>query len=76
METYYKLFSRSYTIYNLKRKSVCFEPEITAKFPEYQNCIYEVGTSHYGRTYEEGEKMGWMVFSILLYFKIRSFKAK
>jgi len=38
-----------------------FEPEITAKVARFPRKlrIYEVGISYYGRTYEEGKKVGW-----------------
>jgi hypothetical protein len=36
-----------------------FEPEITAKVARLHVPIYEVGISYYGRTYEEGKKIGW-----------------
>ena len=36
-----------------------FEPEITAKLAKKRCRIYEVGISYYGRTYEEGKKIGW-----------------
>ena len=36
-----------------------FEPEITAKIAKQRWRIYEVGISYYGRTYEEGKKIGW-----------------
>ena len=61
METCYKLFNTS-TIQNitLKEKSFGFEPEVTAKISKIPNIrIYEVGISYYGRTYEEGKKIGW-----------------
>jgi glycosyltransferase involved in cell wall biosynthesis len=35
------------------------EPEITAKLAKKRCRIYEVGVSYYGRTYEEGKKIGW-----------------
>ena len=35
------------------------EPEITAKLAKTRCRIYEVGVSYYGRTYEEGKKIGW-----------------
>jgi glycosyltransferase involved in cell wall biosynthesis len=44
----------------LKEKRFGFEPEITAKLariPEIR--IYEVGISYYGRTYQDGKKIGW-----------------
>ena len=35
------------------------EPEIVAKVAKLGCRIYEVGISYYGRTYEEGKKIGW-----------------
>ncbi len=61
METCYKLF-RSDLIksVNLKEKRFGFEPEVTAKVSRIEGVrIYEVGISYYGRTYEEGKKIGW-----------------
>ena len=61
METCYKLFRRE-TIQSLKleEKRFGFEPEVTAKISRIDNIrIYEVGISYYGRTYEEGKKIGW-----------------
>lgn len=61
METCYKLF-KSDIIKNieLKEKRFGFEPEVTAKISRIPNIrIYEVGISYYGRTYEEGKKIGW-----------------
>ncbi len=61
METCYKLF-RTDLIKQLplKEKRFGFEPEVTAKISNYpQLKIYEVGISYYGRTYEEGKKIGW-----------------
>ena len=61
METCYKLF-RTDIIQEikLKEKRFGFEPEITAKVSRVKNArIYEVGISYYGRTYEEGKKIGW-----------------
>ena len=44
----------------LKEKRFGFEPEITAKICRVPNVrLYEVGISYYGRTYEEGKKIGW-----------------
>lgn len=61
METCYKLFrSDIVKSLELKEKRFGFEPEVTAKvsrFPKVR--IYEVGISYYGRTYEEGKKIGW-----------------
>lgn len=61
METCYKLFERK-TIQSLdlKEKRFGFEPEVTAKIARVPNIrIYEVGISYYGRSYEEGKKIGW-----------------
>lgn len=61
METCYKLF-RSDIIKNirLKENRFGFEPEVTAKIARIKDArIYEVGISYYGRTYDEGKKIGW-----------------
>ncbi len=61
METCYKLF-RAETIkaIKLKEKRFGFEPEVTAKIARVKGVrIYEVGISYFGRTYEEGKKIGW-----------------
>lgn len=45
---------------NLKSKRFGFEPEITSRIAKIKNIrIYEVGVSYFGRTYEEGKKIGW-----------------
>jgi glycosyltransferase involved in cell wall biosynthesis len=74
METCYKLFRTDLIkSLNLKEKRFGFEPEVTAKISRVPNVrIYEVGISYYGRTYEEGKKIGWKdgvraIFSILKY---------
>jgi hypothetical protein len=43
----------------LKEDGFGFEPEVTAKLAKRRYRIYEVGVSYYGRTYEEGKKIGW-----------------
>lgn len=61
METCYKLF-RTEMIQGLtlKEKRFGFEPEVTAKISRVPDVrIYEVGISYYGRSYEEGKKIGW-----------------
>ena len=60
METCYKMFKRE-IIQSIKIEEdrFGFEPEITAKIAKKQCSIYEVGISYYGRTYEEGKKIGW-----------------
>ncbi len=60
METCYKMF-KSDIIKNIKLQEnrFGFEPEVTAKVARIKNIrIYEVGISYYGRTYEEGKKIG------------------
>lgn len=61
METCYKLIeTKTAQSLNLKEKRFGFEPEITAKLSRVPKIrIYEVGISYYGRTYEEGKKIGW-----------------
>ena len=61
METCYKLFkSDILKKLSLKEKRFGFEPEVTAKISKITGVrIYEVGISYYGRTYEEGKKIGW-----------------
>jgi glycosyltransferase involved in cell wall biosynthesis len=61
METCYKLFKTEIIqSINLKEKRFGFEPEVTAKISRIPKIrIYEVGISYYGRTYEEGKKIGW-----------------
>ena len=80
METCYKLF-KSEIIKGilLKENRFGFEPEVTAKIARIKDIrIYEVGISYYGRTYEEGKKIGWKdgfraIYCILKYglFKAR-----
>tara|TARA_R110000868_G_scaffold213373_2_gene463421 strand:+ start:62 stop:769 length:708 start_codon:yes stop_codon:yes gene_type:complete len=61
METCYKLMDAKIAkSLNLKEKRFGFEPELTAKLSRIPKIrIYEVGISYYGRTYEEGKKIGW-----------------
>lgn len=61
METCYKLFdTKMVQSLNLREKRFGFEPEVTAKISRVPKVrIYEVGISYYGRTYEEGKKIGW-----------------
>lgn len=83
METCYKLF-RTETIQKirLRERRFGFEPEVTAKIARVPGIrIYEVGISYYGRTYEEGKKIGWKdgfraIYCILKYniFDRRLFK--
>ncbi|MDP2175474.1 MAG: glycosyltransferase family 2 protein [Bacteroidota bacterium] len=61
METCYKLFkSDIIKSIQFKEKRFGFEPEVTARISQIPKVrIYEVGISYYGRTYEEGKKIGW-----------------
>lgn len=61
METCYKLFdTKIIQSIQLQEKRFGFEPEVTAKISRIPKIrIYEVGISYYGRTYEEGKKIGW-----------------
>jgi len=61
METCYKVFRREVLQkIRIEENRFGFEPEITAKVSQLKDCrIYEVGISYYGRTYEEGKKIGW-----------------
>jgi glycosyltransferase involved in cell wall biosynthesis len=61
METCYKLVRTDIAqSLNLREQRFGFEPELTAKLSRIKGIrIYEVGISYYGRTYEEGKKIGW-----------------
>lgn len=61
METCYKMFKLPILkSLKLKEKRFGFEPEVTAKISRVKDIrMYEVGISYYGRTYEEGKKIGW-----------------
>ncbi len=62
METCYKVFTKEVldrVLPRLKSNRFGFEPEFTARIARHRFRIYEVGISYYGRTYEEGKKIGW-----------------
>jgi glycosyltransferase involved in cell wall biosynthesis len=60
METCYKAFRREIIqSIPIEENRFGFEPEITAKVAKMGCRIYEVGISYYGRTYQEGKKIGW-----------------
>jgi len=79
METCYKLF-RTEIIQKIqfREKRFGFEPEVTIKIARVPKIrIYEVGISYYGRTYEEGKKIGWRdgfraIYCILKYGLFRA----
>ncbi|KHK03897.1 glycosyltransferase family 2 protein [Desulfovibrio sp. TomC] len=60
MEVCYKVFRRD-VLQKIRIQSDRFgvEPELTAKVARLRARIYEVPVSYYGRTYEEGKKIGW-----------------
>ncbi len=60
METCYKVFRREVIqSIPIEENRFGFEPEITVKVAKRRLRIYEVGISYWGRTYEEGKKIGW-----------------
>ena len=60
METCYKVFRREVIqSIPIEEDRFGFEPEITVKIAKRRLRIYEVGISYWGRTYEEGKKIGW-----------------
>ncbi len=78
METCYKLFdTKLIQTIALHEKRFGFEPEVTIKLSRIpQLRLYEVGISYYGRTYEEGKKIGWQdgvraIYCILKYGMFR-----
>lgn len=80
METCYKAFrTEIIQSFRIQEQRFGFEPEITAKLARLKDCrIYEVGISYYGRTYEEGKKIGWRdgVRAIWCIVKYNTFLAK
>jgi glycosyltransferase involved in cell wall biosynthesis len=60
METCYKMFRADHLkSLQLKEKRFGIEPEVTAKISRIPKIrIYEIGISYYGRTYDEGKKIG------------------
>lgn len=77
METCYKLIRSDIAKkIQIKERRFGIEPEITAKLARMKPIrIYEVGISYYGRTYEEGKKIGWKdgFRAIFCIFKYRFF---
>ena len=60
MEVCYKAFRREILDQiTIEEDRFGFEPEITAKVARLGARVYEVGIAYYGRTYEEGKKIGW-----------------
>lgn len=81
VETGYKAF-RGDIIRNMviSSRGFGFEIEVTAKIAKLGCAIYEVPISYYGRTYDEGKKIGvtdgivafWLVFRFNLFSSLRS----
>jgi len=73
MECCYKLFRREVLEQiTIEENRFGVEPELTAKVSKLKVRIYEVGISYYGRTYDEGKKIGWRdgvraIYAILKY---------
>ncbi len=60
METGYKAFKREVIqSIAIEEDRFGFEPEITAKIAKGKFRLYEVGIGYFGRTYDEGKKIGW-----------------
>lgn len=60
METCYKAFRREVLqSFTLKEERFGIEPELTARVGRANVRVYEVPISYFGRTYEEGKKIGW-----------------
>jgi len=80
METCYKAFRREVIqSIPIEESRFGFEPEITVKVARRKLRIYEVGISYWGRTYEEGKKIGWRdgvrAFYCLLKYSLKVPKA-
>ncbi|MEE8452805.1 MAG: glycosyltransferase family 2 protein [Thermoguttaceae bacterium] len=61
METCYKVFRREVIdaiAPTLKQNRFGIDPELTAKVARRKYRIFELGISYFGRTYEEGKKIG------------------
>lgn len=73
MECCYKVFRReALQQIQIEENRFGVEPELTAKVSKLDLRIYEVGISYYGRTYQEGKKIGWRdgmraIYAILKY---------
>jgi hypothetical protein len=81
METCYKAFRRDVIqSIPIEENRFGFEPEITMKVARRNLRIYEVGISYWGRTYEEGKKIGWKdgvrAFYCLLKYSLKERRTK
>ena len=78
METCYKVFKREVIqSIDIKENRFGFEPEIVAKVAQRRLRIFEMGISYFGRTYEEGKKIGWRdgVRALYCIFRYNAHKA-
>ena len=78
METCYKVFKREVIqSIDIKENRFGFEPEIVAKVAQRRLRIFEMGISYFGRTYEEGKKIGWKdgVRALYCIFRYNAHKA-
>lgn len=72
METCYKLIRTDVLKkINIEQNRFGFEPEITSKLSKMNLKIFEVGFSYYGRSYDEGKKIGWKDGFIAIYCIIK-----
>lgn len=77
MEVCYKAFRREVVeTVNIEENRFGFEPEITAKVAKGKWRIYEVPISYFGRTYDEGKKIGWRdgIRALICIFKYNLFR--
>ncbi len=78
MEVCYKALHRKVVdTIEIEENRFGFEPEITAKVAKGKWRIYEVPISYFGRTYEEGKKIGWRdgVRALFCIFKYNLFRS-
>lgn len=72
MEVCYKVFKREHL---QGMTLICdrfgIEPELTAKVARLRGRIYEVPVAYYGRTYDEGKKIGWRDGFAAIYWILR-----
>jgi glycosyltransferase involved in cell wall biosynthesis len=60
METCYKAFRRDVLrSLTIEENRFGIEPELTAKVAQQGVRVYEVSIDYFGRTYDEGKKIGW-----------------
>ncbi|MEE4271431.1 MAG: glycosyltransferase family 2 protein [Thermoanaerobaculales bacterium] len=78
MEVCYKAFRREVAAtIEIEENRFGFDPEMTAKFAKGKWRIFEVPISYFGRTYEEGKKIGWRdgIRALISIFKYNLFRS-